>query len=252
MKFLRFKTSQGHIGAALVEDGYVNEIDGDMFGEYTITQNRYPLHELKILPPCYPSKIIAVGLNYESHAAEMKKSPPAEPMIFLKPGTAVVGHDDDIVYPDYMSSRVDFEGELAVVIGRKAKNVTESSWREYVFGFTCVNDVTARDLSAKDVQFGRAKGFDTFAPIGPFIETELDPLNLDIKTTLNGAVKQHSNTSEMIFPVPTLVSFISRVMTLLPGDIICTGTPAGVSSMKRGDTVEVEIEGIGLLRNFVT
>jgi 2-keto-4-pentenoate hydratase/2-oxohepta-3-ene-1,7-dioic acid hydratase in catechol pathway len=194
---------------------------------------------------------VAVGLNYRDHAAEMKKPIPQEPMLFMKPSTAVVAHEDKIIYPKHMSSRVDYEGELAVVIGKRTKWVDEDEAFSYVFGYTCINDVTARDLQAKDVQYTRAKGFDTFAPIGPVIETELDPTDLEISTFLNNERRQHSRTSELIFNVPRLVSFISRVMTLLPGDIIATGTPSGIGTMKSGDKVEVEIEGIGVLRNYV-
>lgn len=251
MKFLRFQTPHGHIAAGILDGSHVSEIDGDMMGGYTITRERYPLDELKLLPPCMPTKIVAVGLNYGSHAREMDRTPPDEPMIFIKPSTAVTGDGDDIVYPVHMSSRVDYEGELAVVIRQRAHAIPESDWRDYVFGFTCVNDVTARDLSARDIQFGRSKGFDTFAPIGPVIETELDPSDLRITTRLNGELKQDSRTSDLLFPVSMLVCFISHVMTLLPGDVICTGTPAGISPMHRGDTVEVEIEGIGKLTNQV-
>ncbi|HXG31703.1 MAG TPA: fumarylacetoacetate hydrolase family protein, partial [Thermodesulfobacteriota bacterium] len=170
---------------------------------------------------------------------------------FMKPSTSVIGHEERIVYPRHMSSRVDYEGELAVVIGKRAKWVREREALNYVFGYTCINDVTARDLQAKDVQYTRAKGFDTFAPIGPVIETEIDPSDLEISTLLNGERKQHSRTSNLIFDVPRLISFISHVMTLLPGDIIATGTPAGIGPMNSGDRVEVEIEGIGILRNYV-
>jgi 2-keto-4-pentenoate hydratase/2-oxohepta-3-ene-1,7-dioic acid hydratase in catechol pathway len=251
MKFLRFKSKDGESRFGLLEENTVLEIEGDIFGEYKITQNQYSLSEIKFLPPYSPSKIVAVGLNYRDHAEEMKKPLPEEPLLFMKPSTAVVAHEDKIIYPTHMSSRVDYEGELAVVIGKKARWVKESEALNYVFGYTCINDVTARDLQVKDVQYTRAKGFDTFAPIGPVIETELDPSDLEISTFLNGERKQHSRTSSLIFSVPRLISFISHVMTLLPGDIIATGTPSGIGSMKSGDKVEVEIEGIGVLRNYV-
>lgn len=229
----------------------MREIEGDIFGTYRLLPNTYGEGTVAILPPCMPSKIVGVGLNYKDHAEEMKKPIPDEPLIFLKPPTSVIGHGDVIIYPDHMSSRVDYEGELAVVIGKRAKWIREADWKEYVLGYTCINDVTARDLQAKDVQYTRAKGFDTFTPLGPLIETDLDPSDLEIKTTVGGELKQYSRTSQMIFPVPRLIAFISRVMTLLPGDIIATGTPAGIGPLKRGDTVEVEIEGIGVLRNRV-
>ncbi|MER3445489.1 MAG: hypothetical protein C4291_01030 [Candidatus Dadabacteria bacterium] len=251
MKLLRFESKDGDIRFGLLEGDIVSEIKGDIFGGYKVTQIEHRPTEIKFLPPCFPTKIVAVGLNYRDHAAEMKKSPPEEPLIFMKPTTALIGHEDKIIYPKYMSSRVDYEGELAVVIGKRTKWVSEDDALNYVFGYTCINDVTARDLQAKDVQYTRAKGFDTFAPMGPVIETELDPSDIQISTFLNGERKQHSRTSELIFNIPRLISFISRVMTLLPGDIIATGTPSGIGPMKSGDEVEVEIEGIGILRNYV-
>jgi 2-keto-4-pentenoate hydratase/2-oxohepta-3-ene-1,7-dioic acid hydratase in catechol pathway len=197
-----------------------------------------------------PSKIVALGLNYRNHAEETKNPIPKEPLIFLKPGTAVIGPEDSIVYPP-SSTRVDYECELGVVIKKKARRVTTEGWRDYVLGYTCVNDITARDHQRDDVQWTRGKGFDTFAPVGPCIETDLDPANVNIETWLNGELKQQGNTSDLIFPVPQLVSFASQVMTLLPGDIIATGTPAGIGPMKPGDTVEIRIEPIGTLRNYV-
>ncbi len=251
MRFLRFKSEEGKTGFGLLEGKSVIEVEGNIFGEYRIAKAEHRLDKIKLLPPCLPTKIVAVGLNYKDHAEEMKKDPPEEPMLFMKPSTSVIGHEENIIYPKHMSSRVDYEGELAVVIGRKASWVKEREAYQYVFGYTCINDVTARDLQAKDVQYTRAKGFDTFAPIGPVIETEIDPGNLKITTILNGEIRQHSRTSNLIFSVPRLISFISHVMTLLPGDIIATGTPAGIGPMKSGDKVEVEIEGIGVLRNYV-
>ena len=251
MKVLRFRGENQKSSFGLLQEKEVLEINGDIFGEYVITKTTYNMNELRILPPCSPSKIVAVGLNYRDHAEEMKKTPPEEPMLFMKPSTAVIGHEDKIIYPTHMTSRVDYEGELGVVIGKRAYWVKESEALKYVFGYTCINDVTARDLQAKDVQYTRAKGFDSFAPIGPVIETELDPTDLQISTFLNGERKQHSRTSNLIFSVPRLVSFVSHVMSLLPGDIIATGTPAGIGSMRIGDKVEVEIEGIGILRNYV-
>ncbi len=251
MKFLRFKNSKGEPVFGKYTEGSVAEITGDIFRTYSITDKKYDYEEITPLPPCLPTKIIAVGLNYEDHAREMQRTPPEDPMLFLKPSTSVIAHGDDIKYPAHMSHRVDYEGELGVVIGKKARLVEEEEAFEYVFGYTCVNDVTARDLQAKDIQFTRGKGFDTFAPIGPFIKTGIKPGNLSIKTFLNGEVKQDSSTENLIFSVPKLVSFISKVMTLLPGDIIATGTPAGISPMKPGDVVEVRIEKIGSLRNQI-
>ena len=203
------------------------------------------LHELP-----KPSKIVAVGRNYAEHAKELGNDTPAEPIIFLKPSTAVLAPGGTIVRPA-ISQRVDHEGELAIVIGAIAKNVRAAYWRSVVQGFTCANDVTARDLQKKDVQFTRAKSFDTFCPLGPHIETELDPSRLHIQTRLNGVVKQDGNTEQMVFKCDFLIEFITAVMTLLPGDVILTGTPAGVGPLNAGDVVEVEIEGIGTLRNDV-
>jgi 2-keto-4-pentenoate hydratase/2-oxohepta-3-ene-1,7-dioic acid hydratase in catechol pathway len=197
-----------------------------------------------------PTKIICVARNYSEHARELGNEPPPEPILFLKPPSAVLAPEATIVRPP-QSQRVDFEGELAIVIGRKARNVSRLAWRDYVLGFTCGNDVTARDLQKKDVQFTRAKGFDTFCPIGPVIETDLDPAELRLVTRVNGEVKQDGNTRDMIFRCDFLIEFITSVMTLCPGDVILTGTPAGVGPLQAGDVVEVEIDGIGTLRNHV-
>jgi 2-keto-4-pentenoate hydratase/2-oxohepta-3-ene-1,7-dioic acid hydratase in catechol pathway len=211
----------------------------------------FPIGEVRILAPVLPSKIVAVGRNYKDHAAEMGNPLPVEPLLFLKPSTAVVGPRAAIVYPP-ASSRVDYEGELAVVIRRTARNLADDAdVSAHILGYTCLNDVTARDLQEKDKQFTRAKSFDTFAPMGPCIAAGLDPAALDIKTFLNGRLCQSSNTRHLIFPVPFLVRFISRIMTLLPGDVITTGTPAGVGPMRPGDRVDVQIEGIGTLSNEV-
>lgn len=251
MKFIRFENAQKRPVFGKYEDGAVSEIKGDIFGEYSVMDSRLDYENIRPLAPCLPTKIIAVGLNYADHAREMKRTPPDEPMLFMKPSTAVIAHRDEIIYPSHMSGRVDYEGELAVVIGKRAHMIEEKDAFDYVFGYTCVNDVTARDLQARDIQFTRGKGFDTFAPIGPFIETNADPSVLCIRTFLNGEPKQDSGTENLIFGVPKLVSFISKIMTLLPGDVIATGTPAGVSPMAPGDIVEVEIEGIGRLENRV-
>ncbi len=252
MKFLRFTNAQKKPVFGKYLDGSVFEINGDIFGKYSVTDIEYDYANTVPLAPCLPTKIIAVGLNYEDHAKEMNRTPPEDPMLFMKPSTAVIAHQEEIKYPGHMSNRVDYEGELGVVIGKRAHMVENEQALEYVFGYTCINDVTARDLQAKDIQFTRGKGFDTFAPIGPFIETEADPSDLHVRTFLNGELKQNSSTKNLIFSVPELVSFISKVMTLLPGDIIATGTPSGISPMSPGDLVEVEIEGIGKLINHVS
>ncbi len=204
----------------------------------------------QLLPPALPTKIVAVGRNYAEHAKELGNEAPPEPNIFIKPPSALLAPGGTIVRPP-IAQRVDYEGELALVIGREARNVPRARWRDYIRGFTCANDVTARDLQKKDVQFTRAKGFDTFAPIGPCIETDLDPSNLRIQTRVNGQVKQNGNTNQMIFGCDVIVEFITQVMTLLPGDVILTGTPQGVGPLTPGDVVEVTIDGIGTLRNPV-
>ncbi|TET54787.1 MAG: FAA hydrolase family protein [Actinobacteria bacterium] len=197
-----------------------------------------------------PTKIIAVGLNYKDHAQELSMELPDEPLIFLKPPTSVIGHDEKIAIPNG-SKQVDYEAELAIVIKKQCKDAEVSKAKEYIEGYTCANDVTARDFQKKDVQWSRAKSFDTFCPLGPCIINDIDPTNLDIKLLLNGEIKQSSNTNQMLFNAYDLVSFVSKIMTLLPGDIILTGTPPGVGSLRKGDSVEVRIEGIGSLVNYV-
>ena len=216
------------------------EYDGEIF----------QFSEVKLLPPCLPSKLVCLGLNYHPHARELDQHLPVCPLIFLKPSTSVIGPDDAIVMPKNWI-RVDYEGELGIVIGKTAKNVSLSEARNFILGYTCVNDVTERQIQKDDGQWTRSKGFDTFAPIGPWIETEIDPDDLKLETFLNGVLCQSGRTNELIFGIDTLVSFISEVMTLLPGDIISSGTPAGIGPMKPGDVVEIKIEKIGILRNRV-
>ncbi len=210
----------------------------------------FPIDGLPFLPPVQPGKIIGVGLNYRDHARERGRPLPAEPLLFLKPPSAALPHGAPIHLPRGIG-RVDPEAELAIVMGRCARNLTEGDARHAILGYTCFNDVTARDLQERDVQFTRAKGFDTFAPIGPWIETEIDPSDLSITGRVNGVTRQDSRTRELIFPPLFLVAFISRIMTLHPGDLIATGTPSGVGPLTPGDTVEVTIEGIGTLSNPV-
>lgn len=205
--------------------------------------------EIELLPVASPSKIVCVGRNYAEHAKELGNEVPTEPLLFLKAPSAIIGNDDAIVIPP-QSERVEHEGELAVIIGRECKNLSEADDPfKYVFGYTCLNDVTARDVQRKDVQFTRGKSFDTFCPVGPFIETELDVKNIRVTTRVNGEIRQEGRTSQMVFPVDFLIRYISQMMTLLPGDVIATGTPSGVSKMEPGDVCEVEVEGIGILRN---
>jgi 2-keto-4-pentenoate hydratase/2-oxohepta-3-ene-1,7-dioic acid hydratase in catechol pathway len=207
------------------------------------------MEDVELLAPCCPSKIVCVGLNYVEHAKELKMKLPEEPILFLKPPSAIIGPGAEIVVPK-SSQRVDYEGELGVVIGKRCKAIAADEAKKYILGYTCFNDVTARDLQQKDGQWTRAKSFDTFAPFGPWIAS-IDPADADIKTRVNGEVKQSSNTSDLIFGVPSLIEFISNVMTLEPGDVIATGTPPGVGRLEKGDVVEVEIEGIGVLKNRV-
>ena len=205
-----------------------------------------------LLPPVKPSKVVCVGRNYREHAAELGNPMPTEPLLFLKAPSALVGDGDAIELPS-LSERVEHEGELAVVIGRRARRIPDDEDPlAYVLGYTCLNDVTARDLQRRDVQFTRGKSFDTFCPVGPFVVTGLDPSDLRVETRVNGETRQSGRTSQMAFPVPFLLRYISAVMTLEPGDLIATGTPAGVGPLRPGDTVEVEVEGVGLLRNPVT
>ncbi|OGR86142.1 MAG: hypothetical protein A3A86_03110 [Elusimicrobia bacterium RIFCSPLOWO2_01_FULL_60_11] len=249
MIFLRFE-SHGEAQYGVIDRHDITPISPHPFGPYEETDDPIPLAEVRLLAPVAPGKIVAVGMNYKAHVKEMGREIPEEPVLFMKPPSGVIGSQDAILYPK-MSTHVDYEAELAVVIKKKAKDVAEKDALDFVFGYTCFNDVTARDLQKKDNQWTRAKGFDTFAPIGPWIVTDLDPGHLPIECHLNGAVKQKGNTRDMIFSVPYLVSFISRVMTLEPGDVIATGTPPGIGPMQTGDRVDVSIEGIGVLRNTV-
>ena len=214
------------------------------------TEESISLQGARLMPPAMPTKIVCVGLNYRAHALEMGHELPSEPVLFLKPPTAMNATNGEIHVPPDVG-RVDYEGELAVVIGRRAHRVPPSEAESHILGYTCANDVTARDLQNKDGQWTRAKGFDGFCPIGPWVETDVDPTDLLLETYLNGACVQSSRTSDMIFDVPHLVSFASHVMTLLPGDVVLTGTPGGIGPMQAGDTVEVRIEGIGSLVNRV-
>ncbi len=223
-------------------------------GGVRLTGNRYPLAEVRLLAPVLPSKVVAAGRNYASHAREMNGEPPAvgsEPVLFLKPSTSVTGPGDAIKYPVKLTDRVDYEGELAVIIGRLCRGVPRERADEVIFGYACANDVTARDLQARDGQWTRAKGFDTFCPLGPWIETGTNPSDLELVTTLNGEVRQRASTSELLWDVPALIAYTSQVMTLLPGDVLLTGTPAGVGPLAAGDEVSVTIESIGTLTNRV-
>jgi 2-keto-4-pentenoate hydratase/2-oxohepta-3-ene-1,7-dioic acid hydratase in catechol pathway len=247
-KFLRF-SSKGEVRYGQLEGEEIRVSKGTPF-DSPEASSVVALKEVQLLAPCDPSKIVCVGLNYRDHAEEVKADLPEEPHIFLKPPTSVIGPGESIILPA-MSSRVDYEGELAFVIKRKARNVRPQEAADFILGYTCFNDVTARDLVEKDKGPLRAKIFDTFAAFGPYIESDVDPRALAIKTYLNGELRQSSNTENLIFDPFHLVSFISSVMTLLPGDVVSTGTPSGIGAMRAGDLVEVEIEGIGRLKNPV-
>ncbi len=248
------------VGAARPEPGagglsVIAELRGHPFspgkGGVQFTGATFPLDDVRLLAPVLPSMVVAVGRNYADPAREMGGEPPAEPVLFLKPSTAVVGHGDPIAYPVKLTQRVDYEGELAVIIGRLCREVPAAQAAEVIFGYACANDVTARDLQARDGQWTRAKGFDTFCPLGPWIETDADPADLELTTMVNGEVRQQARTSQLLYDVPALVEYVSTVMTLLPGDVLLTGTPAGVGPLEDGDEVSVTIENIGSLRNTV-
>lgn len=256
MKLVGFKSGKRE-KVGIVSNEKLIEINCSMIDALNITNiNKieevmtHDISDLDIIFPLMPSKIVCVGLNYRDHAKELGMEIPTEPIIFIKPATTVVGHLDTILYPK-TSEHVEYEAELGIVISKEAHKVDKDNANEFIGGYTIVNDVTARDLQKKDVQWTRAKSFNTFAPIGPCIETDVDPMNLDISLRLNNELKQSSNTKNMIFNVNELVEFISNIMTLLPGDIISTGTPPGVGPMHIGDNVEIEIEGIGKLKNYL-
>lgn len=241
---------QGEIFFGVVDGDQVFPVADPFQFTEPATGQRLAMPELEVLAPCLPGKAVCVGLNYRDHTRELGLALPEEPVLFLKPSTAVIGPGEPIIYPA-MSRQVDYEAELAVVIKKKARHVKEEEVAAYVLGYTCANDVTARDLQRKDGQWSRAKSFDTFLPLGPYIVTDLDPDRQEVSLYLNGELKQDSSTARLIFSVPRLVSFITHVMTLLPGDVILTGTPAGVGPIYPGDTVEVVISGIGRLVNRV-
>ncbi len=234
-----------------LENETVWEIRGAFEGERERTGRSWPLAEVRLLPPVVPSKVVCQGRNYREHALELKNPVPTEPMIFMKPPSSIVGPEEPILLPA-ISQRVDYEGEIAAVIGRTCSRLGNGdAVAPYLLGFTCLNDVTARDLQMSDKHFTRAKGFDTFCPLGPLVETEFDLAAASVATFVNGERRQFGRTSEMIFPVDAIIRWVSRIMTLLPGDVVATGTPAGVGPLAPGDVVEVEVSGIGRLRNPV-
>lgn len=237
MIYLRY--NEGDYG--ILKNNFVYKIKGDIFYKFEIENEGIQLSDVKLLPPVLPSKIVAVGFNYKDHAYEMQEELPKEPKIFLKPSTSIIGPKASIILPS-SSKRVDFEAELGIVIKKTAKNIEASEAKNFILGYTCANDITARDLQAADGQWTRAKSFDTFCPIGPWITDEIDPDNSEIMLLKNNKIMQHSNTSNFIFKTAEIVSFVSKVMTLLPGDVIITGTPAGIGPMKDGDKIVVSIK----------
>ncbi|CVK19859.1 fumarylacetoacetate hydrolase family protein [Sporomusa sphaeroides] len=251
MKIVRFEFEGKIAYGLLATDNQITVIDGDIFcGPYQESNKKVALDQVSLLAPCQPTKAVCIGLNYHDHAREMNLKLPEEPLIFIKPSSALNKPDGEIEFPS-ISKNLHYEGELAIVIKKTAHKIPVEQAGEYVLGYTCANDVTARDIQMHDGQWTRGKSFDTFLPLGPWIETQLNPHDVGIKLLLNGEVKQISNTTNLIFKVPEMVAFISQVMTLYPGDVILTGTPAGVGAMQVGDTVTVEIEGIGRLTNTV-
>lgn len=251
MKIIRFRSSKYHERYGWILDDRVGLIEGDIFAEYRRLEPEISLNKVTLLAPSVPSKIICLGRNYIEHAREQGVEIPEIPMFFLKPPSAIIDPGQTIILPDY-SGQVEHEAELAVVIGKQGRWIDPSDVKNHILGFTIANDVTARDLQRKDGQWSRAKGFDTFCPLGPWIETDIDPADLLITCRVNDVLRQMASTKEMIFSIPKIVSYVSNIMTLFPGDVILTGTPAGVGQINDGDVVEIEIDGIGVLRNPVS
>lgn len=250
-KYCRFEHENRPVWGEL-EGEKIRIIEGDLFADHRVTDSTLPLSGARLLAPVTPTKIICVGLNYREHVKESKTADkvPDEPVLFTKPLTSLIAPKDEIIYPP-QSERVDYEGEIGVVIGSLCTRVPASEAAAHVFGCTCVNDVTARDLQRKDIQWTRAKGFDTFCPVGPYLVTGLEFQKLDLCSRLNGEVRQKGNSSDMIFTIPWLISYISAAITLMPGDLLVTGTPQGIGPMQPGDVVEVEVQGVGVLKNRV-
>ena len=249
MKLARY-IHQERVCYGAVEGGELHELMGSPFGGIEMQGRTCGLDEVELLPPVFPQKIVCVGLNYRDHAEEFGLDLPEDPVLFMKPPSSLLSPGGAIVYPE-MSERVDYEAELVLVCGRGCRNIAPGDAPGYILGYTCGNDVTARDLQVKDGQWTRAKSFDTFCPLGPFVDTDIDPADLAIELRLNGEVRQSSNTSNMAFSPAELLSFVSRIMTFYPGDMIMTGTPSGVGEMHPGDTVEIIISGLAPLKNTV-
>lgn len=249
MKIARY-TYHGKTYTGIVQNNTVNRCLGDIYdGDFSFANDGIPLSSVKIETPSVPTKIVAVGKNYSEHIKEMGGEVPKTPILFIKPSTSVIACEEDIVFPE-VSNRVDHEAELCFIIRKTAKKVKKENWQEYILGYSCLNDVTARDIQKQDGQWTRAKSYDTFAPFGPWIETELDPHNVKVEARVNGEIRQSASTNLFLYSIGELLEFITDGITLLPGDVVTTGTPSGISPMQKGDTVEIEVEGIGVLRNY--
>jgi len=251
MRFVRFETPTEEINTGWVLDDQVGIVDGSIFGEFRRSEAKLSLSSLKLLPPVQPTKIICVGRNYIAHAEEHDAEVPEIPLIFLKPPSSLIGHDSTIILPP-QSSQVEHEAELAVVIGKQGRWVSPDEASDYILGYSIANDVTARDLQRQDGQWTRGKGFDTFCPLGPWLETDFNPADALLTCNVNEETRQMASTRDMVFNIQQIIAFTSSTMTLEPGDLILTGTPAGVSPLQPNDTIEITIEGIGTLRNRVT
>ena len=249
MRLVRFN-SGGSTSYGVLDGDSIRQITGEPFAEINYSGKTFALADVKLLAPVEPKKIVLVGLNFASHAAEIHQETPSEPLIFFKPSSAVVASGEEIVLP-HQSTQVEIEAELTVVIGKRAKNVSQEKVSDYILGYTVANDVTARDIQFSDLQWARSKAFDSFCPVGPWIETDFEPENKRISSTINGETKQDASTSEMVFSPEFLISYISQNFTLEPGDIVLTGSPAGISRVVAGDVVQCSIEGIGTLHSFV-
>jgi 2-keto-4-pentenoate hydratase/2-oxohepta-3-ene-1,7-dioic acid hydratase in catechol pathway len=249
MRIVRYQTDDVVKYGWMLEDK-VGEIQGDIFGEYRRREAKTPIGELKLATPCVPSKILCVGRNYVEHAKELGNEVPKVPLIFLKPPSSIISNGENIILPP-QSNQVEHEAELVVVVGKRGRNITPEAAKEYIFGYTIGNDITARDLQKSDGQWTRAKGFDTFCSFGPWIDTDFDASDAVVTCRVNGQMRQMASTRDMVFNINTLIAFISSVMTIEPGDVIFTGTPSGVGELKNGDVVDVEIEGLGKLSNPV-
>lgn len=254
MKYARFLTPEGDISYGIVKNDVITKLSGDLFGEHAESGEQFPLDQVKLLAPCRPSKIMCAGTNYMSHIIECREKMnldvkvPEHPLIFSKGPNTVADPEQGVIYPTGVN-RVDFEGELGVVIGKRCKKANRENALDYVLGYTCINDVSARDMQWSDEQWTRGKGLDTFCPMGPIITDEIDPFNTPVITRVNGEVLQDGNTNDLIFDIPALIEYITEWITLEPGDVIATGTPAGVAPVKVGDEIEIDIAGIGILRN---